>query len=150
MRLHRLLCFAVRVCKSANPALAWHGITVRRPGFREGFSFGSSLRIGLGLSVVDGFVLGGRNAADVDMQPLVVEPVHVLSGGQLDVGQSLPRQSFVISSVLYRPIADSISALSRASPAVPIEASIPASIRCALNTKLVYCPDLVDRRVGSM
>src|SRR6266481_599649 len=46
--------------------------------------------------------------------------------------------SFLISSVLYRPIVDSISALSRASPTVPMDASIPASIRCAVNAKLVY------------
>ena len=43
----------------------------------------------------------------------------------------------LISSVLYRPIVDSISALSRASPTVPIEASIPASIRWGHEPRLL-------------
>lgn len=45
----------------------------------------------------------------------------------------------LISSVLYSPIADSINALSSASPTVPMEASIPASTRCVVNRKDVYC-----------
>ena len=42
---------------------------------------------------------------------------------------------FLISSVLYRPIADSTSAF----PTVPIEASIPASIRWAVKANVVCC-----------
>jgi hypothetical protein len=41
----------------------------------------------------------------------------------------------LISSVLYRPICDSIRALPYASPAVPMEAPIPAWIRWAVNAK---------------
>src|SRR4051812_28226503 len=52
----------------------------------------------------------------------------------------------LISSVLYRPICDSISALSSASPTVPIEASIPAVIRWAVKRKQVYWVDSTGRR----
>lgn len=44
----------------------------------------------------------------------------------------------MINSVLWRPIWDCMSALSGASPMVPIEALMPASIRCAVNAKDVY------------
>ena len=51
---------------------------------------------------------------------------------------------FLISSVSYGPIYDSIKALSYASSAVPIEASIPAWIRWAVNAKLVSCDPALE------
>jgi hypothetical protein len=39
---------------------------------------------------------------------------------------------------LYKPISDSASALSRASPTVPIEASTPESMRRWVNRNEVY------------
>src|SRR3954466_1226936 len=49
------------------------------------------------------------------------------------------RRGCSISSVLYRPIVDSISALSRASPTLPMEPAIPASSRASVNAIEVYC-----------
>src|SRR5688500_16522200 len=43
-----------------------------------------------------------------------------------------------MSSVLYSPIVDSISALSNASPTLPIEAVIPASTSASENARDVY------------
>lgn len=94
---------------------------------------GSSPRLGMVLRLVGGFVLGGRNAAGGGVRPPGVEPVHVVSGSQFDVSQVLHGPCFLINSVLCRPMADSIGALSRASPAVPMEASIAASIKRAMN-----------------
>ena len=107
---------------------------------------GSGQEPGFGLSVVAGFVFGGWDVPDGAVQPPVAEPVGVLGGGQFDLGEGLPGPFRLISSVLYRPIVDSIRALSRASPTVPMEASIPASIRWAVNTKLTYCLGSGDRR----
>ena len=42
-------------------------------------------------------------------------------------------------SVLYSPIVDSISALSSASPTVPIDPAIPASASSSVNASAVYC-----------
>jgi hypothetical protein len=47
------------------------------------------------------------------VEPGGVEPLHVLGGGQLDLARVFQELRFLISSVLYSPIADSISALSR-------------------------------------
>src|SRR5919109_258587 len=44
-----------------------------------------------------------------------------------------------ISSVLYRPMVDSMSALSSASPTVPIDPAIPASASSSVNASAVYC-----------
>src|SRR5919205_2373935 len=43
-----------------------------------------------------------------------------------------------ISSVLYRPIVDSMSALSSASPTVPIEPAIPAAASSSVNARAVF------------
>ena len=43
-----------------------------------------------------------------------------------------------MNSVLYSPIVDSTSALSRASPTVPIEPVIPASWSSSVNARDVY------------
>src|SRR5690606_9851388 len=40
--------------------------------------------------------------------------------------------------VLYRPMVDSMRALSSASPTLPMEASMPSASRCAVNAKDVY------------
>lgn len=45
--------------------------------------------LGLGFSVLGGFVLRWRKAADGGVQPPGVEPVHVFGGGQLDGSQGL-------------------------------------------------------------
>jgi hypothetical protein len=90
------------------------------------------------LSVVGGFVFGWRNAADRGVQPPVVVPVDVAGGGQLDVGQGLPRPVLFDQPGLVQADRRFHQALSSASPTVPIEASIPASIRWAVNAKLVY------------
>ena len=42
-------------------------------------------------------------------------------------------------SVLYSPIVDSMSALSRASPTVPMDGAIPASTNAVVNAIDVYC-----------
>ncbi|MDX6428586.1 MAG: hypothetical protein QOE54_952 [Streptosporangiaceae bacterium] len=53
--------------------------------------------------------------------------------------------SLLISSVLYRPIVDSIRALSK-SQTVPMEASSPASSRWAVKANEVYCdPGVMDQ-----
>src|SRR3954452_15906548 len=44
-----------------------------------------------------------------------------------------------ITSVLYRPIVDSINALSSASPTLPIDPEIPASANASVNARDVYC-----------
>ena len=87
---------------------------------------------GLVLSVVGGFVLSWPNAADGGVQPPGAEPVHVPGSGQLDVRQGFPWAAFLDQLGLLQ--ADSIRALSSASPTVPIE----ASIRRAVNAKLGY------------
>jgi len=46
---------------------------------------------GLLLTVVDGFVLSGRDVAAPAVDPSVVEPVHPLQGGQLKVVPVAPR-----------------------------------------------------------
>src|SRR5689334_9954492 len=46
-------------------------------------------------------------------------------------------------SVLYSPIVDSMSALSSASPTVPIDPAIPASASCSVNARAVYCEPVV-------
>ena len=51
-----------------------------------------------------------------------------------------------ISSVLYRPMVDSISALSRASPTEPIEPAMPASVSASVNASDVYCPNSTGGR----
>jgi hypothetical protein len=40
--------------------------------------------------VVDGLELGGRDHADLPVEPLLVEPVDVLEGSVLDVVESPP------------------------------------------------------------
>ena len=45
-----------------------------------------------------------------------------------------------VHSVLYRPTVVSASALSSASPAVPIEGASPASISVSVKCTLMYCP----------
>ncbi len=44
-----------------------------------------------------------------------------------------------MASVLSSPIVDSISALSSASPTVPMDPAIPASINSWVNASDVYC-----------
>ncbi len=44
----------------------------------------------------------------------------------------------LISSVLYSPMVDSLSALSRAAPTEPIEPAIPASTSASVNASDVY------------
>src|SRR3954454_5970901 len=52
--------------------------------------------------------------------------------------QFLPSVAGVMHSVLYSPIVDSMSALSSASPTVPIDPAIPASASCSVNARAVY------------
>ena len=53
-----------------------------------------------------------------------------------------PLQAWVrscsISSVLYKPMVDSTSALSKASPTLPMEGAIPASMSASVKTMAVY------------
>jgi len=42
------------------------------------------------LMVIDRLELGGRDHADLPMEPSLVEPVHVLEGGVLDVVEAPP------------------------------------------------------------
>ena len=49
------------------------------------------------------------------------------------------RAGRVMHSVLNRPIVDSISALSSASPTVPIDPAIPASANSSVKASAVYC-----------
>jgi hypothetical protein len=67
-----------------------------------------------------------------------VVPMHPAGGLTFDLGA--PVQDFwrSISSVLYNPIADSISALSRASPTEPIEPAMPESGSASVNANSVY------------
>jgi hypothetical protein len=104
----------------------------------EASDVGSSHRLRLGLSVVGGFVFGGRGVPDGGVELGGVEPFHVLGGGSSTCGRLFYGPCRPINSVLYGPICESISALSRASPTVPTEASMPASRRWAVNAKLVY------------
>jgi hypothetical protein len=72
-------------------------------------------------------VFGWWDVSDRGVQAVVVVPAGPLGGRCL-------------TSVLNRPIVDSIVALSSASPTVPMEPVIPASIRAPLNAKDVYWP----------
>src|SRR4051794_3517570 len=56
------------------------------------------------------------------------------------------RRGCLISSVLYKPIVDSISALSGASPTLPMEPAIPASSKASMNAIDVYWADSSGRR----
>ncbi|WP_148086093.1 hypothetical protein [Actinocorallia herbida] len=73
------------------------------------------------------------------MDALVIEPVDPFGGGEFEVGETFPGPGSWLDQ-LGREQADpdSISALSRASPTVPIEASGPASIGRAAKEKGVY------------
>src|SRR3954462_15120994 len=53
--------------------------------------------------------------------------------------QFFPHAPGVMHSVLYSPIVDSISALSSASPTVPIDPAMPASASSSVNARAVYC-----------
>src|SRR5918995_381089 len=52
--------------------------------------------------------------------------------------QACVRSGCSMSSVLYRPIADSMSALSSASPTLPIDGAIPASMSAWVKLIAVY------------
>lgn len=54
-------------------------------------------------------------------------------------------RSWSMTSVLYSPTVDSISALSRASPTEPIEPVIPASCSASVKAKEVYCLGSIGR-----
>ena len=58
--------------------------------------------------------------------------------------------SWSMTSVLNRPVVDSMSALSSASPTVPIEPVIPASTSASVNAKDVYWADSTGRRNTSI
>jgi hypothetical protein len=97
--------------------------------------------LGLVLSVVVGLVLVGRDVSDGGVEKLVVEPVDPFRGAEFDAGQAVPVPAGLIGSALQRSIRDSMRALSKASPTAPIEASMPAPIRWAVNAKDVYWTD---------
>lgn len=47
--------------------------------------------VGSGLGVIDGFELGGRDAAELAVESSVVEPIDIAERGQLDVLAVSPR-----------------------------------------------------------
>jgi hypothetical protein len=65
-----------------------------------------------GFAVVVGLVFGGWDVPDLSVESAVAVPVDPLGGGQFDLGECLPGLRGLISSVLNRPIVDSIRALS--------------------------------------
>jgi hypothetical protein len=77
--------------------------------------------------VVGGLELGWWEMADGLQEPAVVEPVDPLQGGVLDLIKTLPGPRRRTSSVLYRPMIVSASALSNESPREPTEVTAPAS-----------------------
>jgi hypothetical protein len=78
--------------------------------------------------VVGGLELGRRDVPDRLQQPVVVEPVDPLQGGILDLVQALQGPRRPISSVLYRPMIVSASALSYESPREPTNLTTPHSL----------------------
>jgi hypothetical protein len=79
------------------------------------------------LTVVGGFVCGGRDYLDGLEKAPMVEPVDPLDHGELDVIDRAPGPRRPMTSVLNSPITGSASALSKLSPTEPTEGSRPAS-----------------------
>lgn len=89
---------------------------------------------------------GGRNVAAGFEQSPVVEPVDVFQGGDLDVLRGPSGPAGLDQLGLNRPITDSASALSYASPTVPTEGWTPAAASRSVNAIEVYWADSTGRR----
>lgn len=101
-------------------------------GSVDALCVGSSRLLGLVLSVVVGFVLAGRDDFDRGVKALVVGPVDPFRGGESDVGEAVAGPAGFDQLRFVKADLDSMSALSRASPTVPIEESMPDSRRLPL------------------
>ena len=58
---------------------------------------------GVGLTVVDVFVVGGRDASEVVEDALVVEPVDPFEGGEFEIVEAAPRASVAYEFGLVEP-----------------------------------------------
>lgn len=86
------------------------------------------------------FALGGRAVVDRGVQPGGVEPVDPAGGLALDSERPAQLRGWAsMSSVLYSPMVDSMRALSRASPTLPMDPAMPATTRASVNARDVYC-----------
>jgi hypothetical protein len=121
---------------------------VNRPAFRGGFSCWVQPRDGAGFELSR--PLGARRAGcrRWPCAAAIGEPADVFGRGQLDVGEPLPGSLLLDQLGLVQAYGRFHQrVVNRQSPTVPIEASIPASVRWAVSAKLVYCPD--RRRCGA-
>jgi hypothetical protein len=101
---------------------------------------------GVLLSLECGLELGRRDVADGLQEPAVVEPVDPFQGGVLEVVDALQGPRRRTSSVLYRPMIVSASALSNESPREPTEVTTPASARRSVERMARYWADSTGRR----
>jgi hypothetical protein len=86
------------------------------------------------------FELNRGQVPDRRVQPVGVVPVGPAGDLPFDVSSVGPgRRVRLIASVLNSPMVDSHNALSSASPTVPIEPAIPASINSAVKATDTYC-----------
>jgi hypothetical protein len=73
--------------------------------------------------------------------------VHPGGGLAFDFGAAGPRSRVTVDELgLYSPMVDSISALSRASPTLPMDPAIPASSSASVNAIEVYWVESIGRR----
>ncbi len=78
----------------------------------------------------------------------MIEPVDPFGGGILDCSTVRHGPRCLITSVLYKPLIVSASALSNESPTLPAEAEMPASARRSENrTEVYWLPASVLSRV---
>lgn len=78
------------------------------------------------------FVVDWREVVQRGVRAGGVVPVNPLGGFSFDLGATRPRFLSVDQFGLVEPIADSISALSKASPTDPMEPAIPDSCRASV------------------
>ena len=83
-------------------------------------------------------VLGRRSVLDRRVESGRVVPVHPGGGFPFQLGPTGEGRCWSINSDLYSPTADSINALSKASPTLPIDPAIPASRSASVNAIDVY------------
>jgi hypothetical protein len=78
------------------------------------------------------------DVSDRGVEALVVEPVDPFRGGEFHVGEAVPGLAGLDQLSFAGADLGSMSALSKALLMVPIEASMPAPRRCAVNAKDGY------------